>query len=136
MASLALMTGSASSGQVLSDSPYRPNVDRGRVALLEAATAMQTEISLSIRASDPLIGEASHEFELLRTEIGDSTGELITVRADEALHEMISLLDGKRDLLVEVAELLIRRGEVSLEQIAEVLRIPRDATSAKSLATA
>jgi hypothetical protein len=124
MAVLALLTGSCTQGFVRSDKLFVADASPERVARLEAATAIQTEVSLSIDASDPLIDDASNRLgTFLAANPTFESRERMVVATDELLHEWVSLLDGRGNEINEVAALIALRGEVSLEEIAERMKI-------------
>ena len=92
-----------------------------RAALLEAATAIQTEVSLSIVASDPLIAEAARGLASATTGRGEDARENAVIEVDRVLQHWVSLLEGRGQQLDDIADLISKRGEVSLEEIAALL---------------
>jgi len=124
MASLALLTGSCATGTVTCGSPFEPEVEHGTRALLEAATAMQTEVSLSIFASDPLIKDASSE---LRHQVDHVRSteemELMILGTDALIQEWLGLLNGRGQELEALANLLVAKGSLTLPEIADYLRV-------------
>jgi len=121
LAVLALLTESCVSGVVRADTPFRPDTHPGRAALLEAATAIQTEVSLSIVASDPLIAEAARGLASATTGRGEDARENAVIEVDRVLQHWVSLLEGRGQQLDDIADLISKRGEVSLEEIAALL---------------
>jgi hypothetical protein len=127
MAALALLTGSCSEGVVSSTEPYLPNASRDRIALLEAATAIQSEVSLSIFASDPLIGDAIHVLgRHTRKKAPDDGQTALVLQVDRMINEWVSMLAGRGPQLNALAELLVERGELPLAEIGERLGIESD----------
>jgi|GEM_PF-3242439 len=124
MASLALLTGSCATGTVTCGSPFQPDVEHGTRALLEAATAMQTEVSLSIFASDPLIKDASHELAHLVEDVRTAEERVAMVDTTDALlQEWLALLAGRGQELESLANLLVAKGSLTLPEIADYLRV-------------
>lgn len=122
MAALAILSRDCPDGVVTTAEPYIPPVSKEKLALLKAATAMQTELSLSISVSDPMIWDASHGFAERAHEIAKHR-ELtdVIVGVDNILHDYLQLLAGKGPLLSELAEELIEKGQLPVSLICERL---------------
>jgi len=125
LAALALMTGTAPHGVVRADQPFRVlDANVVRAALLEFATAVQTEVSLSIYSSDALLLEAAHD---LRQAIGEApefcNPESAVIAIDEVIQDWLTLLTGRRQDLIAISERIEAAGEVSLAEMARILHL-------------
>lgn len=88
---------------------------------------MQTEVSLSIFVSDPLIADASRQFAAIVQERGrGNVPEEAVLMTDRIIHELVSMLDGRGPQINEIAEWIVKRGEVPLAEIALHLQLPLD----------
>ena len=124
MATLALLTGTCTTGVVHANVLYQVDATPARIALLEAVTAIQTEVSLSIFASDPLIAEASHGMEfVVESDAAHRTREELVDATDRVVQDWLSLLAGRGQQITEIGDLILSRGEVSIEEIADRLGI-------------
>ena len=124
MATLALMTGTPANGVVRADTAFRVEASKGYLALLEVATAVQTEVSLSIYSSDPLLAEAAKIIEKHIVARGEfERQEKAIVETDQILHQWISMISGRGEEMNEIAEWIYRNGEISLVDLAERLGI-------------
>ena len=122
LAALALLTDTPIHGVVRANSPGKIETTAERLALLEAATAIQTEVSLSIVSSDPLIFHASHQLEESRANSSKSVIDTDNVEAtDRTLHGWISLLEGRGDEINAIADSVIEHGEMAVAEIAKRL---------------
>jgi hypothetical protein len=122
MAALAILTGVCTEGALTTTEPYVPPVSKEKLALLKASVAMQTELSLSISVSDPMIWDASHGFaERAQTIAKHRELTDIVVGVDHILHEYLQLLAGKGPQLTALADELIAKGHLPISSVAEGL---------------
>ena len=124
MATLALMTGTPAIGVVRADTAFRVEAPESYFALLEVATAVQTEVSLSIYSSDPLLAEAVKILEKHISDRGEfERQEVAIIETDRILQQWISMISGRGQEMNEVAEWIYKNGEISLADLADRLAI-------------
>lgn len=121
LAALIVLTGASREGVVKAHEPFHPSIDPERDALLRAAAVMQTEVSLSIIASDPFLGEAASEIADFRRTHPEAPAEDLVEVIDNSIHELVDLLRGRAPQLHEISRRLTANGELTLADIELVL---------------
>lgn len=121
LAALTVLTGASRHGVVRADEPFHPSIDHDRDALLRAAAVMQTEVSLSIFASDPFLGEAASELADFRQHHPEAPMERLVEEIDKSVHELVTLLNGRAAQLHEISRRLTTNGELTLADVELIL---------------
>jgi len=120
IAALTVLTGVSSDGLVSATEPFRPHESLATDEILVAAAA-QSELTLSIYSSDPLIAEAAANLSS-RVRPGSSSEKFVE-RIDGQIHQWVDLLDGKAPVLREIAHQLIAKGTMSIDEVAVLLAV-------------
>jgi len=118
LASLVVLTGHTADGSITVAEFYEPAVSDDRLAMLKAAAAMQTELSLSISVSDPMIWDASHGLRARANELS-KTRDLsdVLLGVDRIVQDWLLLIHGKGPQLLALTDQLLERGELPLSEI-------------------
>lgn len=108
-------------GVVTATEPYRPAVTDTEFTLIEVVAVSQTEVSLSIYATDPMLQDGAERLrELIPLQTDEEMVQTVNF-VDHMIHEKAALLTGRREQVLEVAELLRRNGHVDLRQVKALL---------------
>lgn len=123
MAVLAILSETPTPDKVYADKDFRPGHTPSQCAYLIAASVTQTEVSIPIEFADRMIREVADGVAVRMSQFADEdTREEFVVVADERIHELATMVQGKGDLIRQIAEMLLARQTLTTAEVKALVR--------------